>query len=72
MSCGRIVGHVIGNIEVEVAVAVIIGKGATRAPARIGNACLPSDFGKVSVVVAEKLVGAKVGQIEVEVDPSLS
>ena len=66
-SCGRIVGHVVGDIEVEVAVAVVIGKGATRAPARIGHACLSSDFGKVSVVVAKERVGAKVGQIEVEV-----
>ena len=64
---GWIVGYVVGDIEVEVSVAVIIGKGTTRAPARIGNACMPSDFSKVSVVVAKERVGAKVGQIEVEV-----
>ena len=64
---GRIVGHVVGDIEVEIAVAVVIGKGATRAPARIGDAGLPANFGKVSVVVAKECVGAKVGQVEIEV-----
>ena len=48
-----IVGDVVGDVEVEIAVQIVVGEGATGTPARIIDAGRRADVGKESAVVAE-------------------
>ena len=58
--------HVVGDEEIEIAIAVVIGPGGSRGEARVSDACFGGDvFEGPITAVTVKPIGAKTGDVQV-------